>query len=200
MKSLSPKPTLRKRLRTLRRSFRPAEHAERSRRAAAAIKRLPSFKAGARVAIYLPFDGEVHTDDLIIAARRRRVHLYVPVVSDLRHRVLKFLPLSGPTRPGVFGIAVPCRRAAPLAPRWFDLVVVPLVGVDARGRRLGMGGGFYDRSFGFRRRRRCWQGPRLVGFGFDCQRVDDVHADPWDLRLDSLATESGVEHFSKGMQ
>ena len=194
------KATLRKQLRILRRSLKPADHAARSRRAAVAIKRMASFSAGARVAIYLPFDGEVHTDALILAARRRRVRLYVPVVSDLRHRRLKFLPLSGPTRPGVFGIAVPRRGAAPLAARWFDLVVVPLVGVDARGRRLGMGGGFYDRSFGFRRTRRCWQGPRLVGFGFDCQRVADVHADPWDLRLDCLATESGVEHFSKGMQ
>jgi 5-formyltetrahydrofolate cyclo-ligase len=109
------KATLRKQLRILRRSLKPADHAARSRRAAAAIKRMASFSAGARVAIYLPFDGEVHTDALILAARRRRVRLYVPVVSDLRHRRLKFLPLSGPTRPGVFGIAVPRRGGARVA-------------------------------------------------------------------------------------
>lgn len=177
-----------------------AEHAARSHRAAAAITRMRSFKAGARIAVYLPFDGEVHTAALIRAARMRRVRLYVPVVSDRRHRKLKFLPLAGPTRPGVFGIAVPRHGGTPLDPRWFDLVIVPLVGVDAGGRRLGMGGGFYDQSFRFRRERRCWPGPRLVGFGFDCQRVADVHADPWDLRLDSLATESGVEYFPKGMR
>ena len=53
-----------------------------------------------------------------------------------------------------------------------NLIVVPLVGVDAEGRRLGMGGGFYDRALEFRRRRRHWTGPRLVGLAFDCQRTD----------------------------
>jgi 5-formyltetrahydrofolate cyclo-ligase len=71
-----------------------------------------------------------------------------------------------------------------------------LVGVDAKGRRLGMGGGYYDRALAFRRRRRCWKGPHLVGLAFDRQRTKAKFADAWDLRLDSLATESGVEHFS----
>ena len=74
-------------------------------------------------------------------------------------------------------------------------IVVPLVGVDPAGRRLGMGGGFYDRALEFRRRRRYWRGPHLVGFAFDCQRTDSSFAEPWDLRLDSLATESGLQHY-----
>ena len=64
-----------------------------------------------------------------------------------------------------------------------------------QGRRLGMGGGFYDRALGFRRQRRHWMGPRLVGFAFECQRADSVFAEPWDVRLDALATESGSEKF-----
>jgi len=79
-----------------------------------------------------------------------------------------------------------------------DLIVVPLVGVDGRGLRLGMGGGFYDRALAFRRVRKSWKGPRLVGLAFDCQRVDTVFADGWDVRLDSLATESGLVHFHEG--
>jgi 5-formyltetrahydrofolate cyclo-ligase len=176
-----------------------ADCTRRSKRAAAAIKRMASFKSGARVAIYLPFDGEAHTVELLRAGRRRGVRLYAPVVRDLRHRRLKFHPLTGPTRRGHFGIAVPRRTGPGLDLRWFDLVVVPLVGVDAEGRRLGMGGGFYDRALAFRRARRCWRGPLLVGFAFDCQRVAGVYADPWDVRLDCLATESGVEHFPKDM-
>ena len=82
-----------------------------------------------------------------------------------------------------------------MAPRWLNVIVVPFVGVDPQGRRLGMGGGFYDRALGFRRRRLHWRGPSLVGLGFDCQRADDVHADPWDVRLDCLATESGLHIF-----
>ncbi len=86
----------------------------------------------------------------------------------------------------------------PLLARSLDLIVVPLVGVDAEGRRLGMGGGFYDRALEFRRRRHHWTGPHLVGLAFDNQRTTTSFADAWDLRLDSLATESGLHHFSKG--
>jgi 5-formyltetrahydrofolate cyclo-ligase len=194
------KATLRKQLRVARRALPPAEHSIRSNLAASAITRLGCFKAGARVAIYLPFDRETNTAALLIAARRRGIRLFVPVVTDLRHRRLRFYPLSGKTRRGVFGISVPHRSGRPTAPRWFDLIVVPLVGVDGRGRRLGMGGGFYDRALDFRRARRHWRGPRLVGLCFDCQRTDTAFADPWDVRLDSLATESGVRHFLKGTQ
>ena len=186
---------LRKELRAQRRSLSPAEHALRSHRAASAITRLAAFRAGARVAIYLPFDGETDTAALMIAARRRAVRAFVPVVSDLRHRRLRFHPLSGKTRRGVFGISVPHRIGRWTDPRWFDLIVVPLVGIDGAGRRLGMGGGFYDRALAFRRLRHLWKGPRLVGLAFDCQRAKTVHADPWDVRLDCLATESGLEHF-----
>jgi 5-formyltetrahydrofolate cyclo-ligase len=189
------KSTLRKDLRAKRRALSPAEHDLRSELAAAAIARLPPFKFGARIAVYLPFDRETNTAPLLRLARRRGVRLYVPVIIDLRHRRLRFYPLTGRVRRGAFGISVPHERTMPVAPRWLNLIVVPLVGVDGTGRRLGMGGGFYDRVLAFRRARRDWKGPRLVGFAFDCQKTDSVLADPWDLRLDALATESGLEHF-----
>jgi 5-formyltetrahydrofolate cyclo-ligase len=192
------KAALRKILRAKRRSLSASDHRRRSSQAAKAVSRLPMFKNGARVAIYLPFDRETNTAPLIAAARRRGVRLFVPVVSDRRHARLRFYPLGRKTRRGVFGIAVPERTTGPVAPRWFDVVVIPLVGIDTAGLRLGMGGGFYDRALAFRRRRRHWHGPRLVGFGFDCQRTDLEFAESWDLRLDSLATESGLQHFSRG--
>jgi 5-formyltetrahydrofolate cyclo-ligase len=193
------KAKLRKELRAKRRSLSMAQYALRSRRAASAITRMAGFKAGARIAAYLPFDREADTAALLLAARRRGVRIFVPVVVDLRHRRLRFHPLSGKTRRGVFGISIP--HGAPhrshrwTAPRWFDLIVVPLVGVDGGGRRLGMGGGFYDRALAFRRMRNHWKGPRLVGLACDCQRVGADFADHWDVRLDSLATESGLVHF-----
>ncbi len=192
---------LRKELRAARRSLSSADHDLRSRQAAASIIRLAAFKSGARIALYLPFDRETDTAALVAAARRRGIRVFVPVVSDLRHRRLRFHPLTGETRRGTFGISIPKgaphRPARTVEPRWFDLIVVPLVGVDPRGRRLGMGGGFYDRALAFRRHRRHWKGPRLVGFGFDRQRTACVFADPWDVRLDALATESGFENFPK---
>jgi 5-formyltetrahydrofolate cyclo-ligase len=194
------KSELRKELRAGRRALKPAEHTLRSNLAASAVTRLAAFKPGARVALYLPFDRETNTAALLVAARRRGIQIFVPVVADLRHRRLRFHPLSGKTRRGVFGIAVPHRNGRWTAPRWFNLIVVPLVGIDGEGRRLGMGAGFYDRALGFRRHRRHWRGPRLVGLAFDCQRAATVFADPWDVRMDELATESGLEHFPRGVQ
>jgi 5-formyltetrahydrofolate cyclo-ligase len=193
------KAKLRKELRRNRRSLSPADHARRSRIAAAFVARLSAFKCGARVAIYLPFDGEANPGALVAAAQRRGIRLYVPVVVDLAHRRLRFYPLEGRTRRATFGISIPHSTAhgRALGPRWFNLIVVPLVGVDAAGRRLGMGGGFYDRALSFRRHRRHWRGPMLVGFAFDCQRAESVFAQAFDVRLDALATESGLQRFPR---
>jgi 5-formyltetrahydrofolate cyclo-ligase len=168
------KATLRNQLCAERRALREPDHRHRSLAAAKAIMHLRFFRAGRRVALYLPFDGEADTAALIAAAWRRGVQVFVPVISDRRHWRL---------------------RLTPIAPQWLNLIVIPLVGVDAKGRRLGMGGGYYDRALAFRRRRRYWKGPHLVGLAFECQRTDVQFADAWDLRLDSLATESGMEHF-----
>jgi 5-formyltetrahydrofolate cyclo-ligase len=192
------KEKIRKHIRAQRRSLSTADHGHRSRLAAKAVAGLPMFRAGKRIALYLPFDRETDTAALIGAARRRGARLFVPVIVDRRHSRIRFYPLDGKTRRGVFGIAVPSSLARPLPSRWLNLIVVPLVGVDTAGRRLGMGGGFYDRALEFRRRRRHWAGPHLVGLAFDCQRTDSKFAEPWDLRLDSLATESGLQRYIKG--
>ena len=190
---------LRKHLRAQRRSLGTADHRYRSRLAAKAVAGMPMFRSGKRVALYLPFDREADTAALIAAARRRGVRLFLPVIVDRRHSRIRFYPLEGKLKRGVFGIAVPSSQASPTASRWLNLIVIPLVGVDALGRRLGMGGGFYDRALEFRRRRQSWPGPRLVGLAFDCQRTESSFAEPWDVSLDSLATESGLQHYSKGV-
>jgi 5-formyltetrahydrofolate cyclo-ligase len=189
------KSALRKQLRAARRSLSPADHKLHSKSAARAIMRLPMFAAGKRIALYLPFDRETDTAELIAQARRRGLRVYVPVISDRRHCRLRFYPLAGQTVPGTFGILVPSLTGRPVSPQWLNLIVVPLVGVDGKGRRLGMGGGYYDRALGFRRRRRTWMGPRLVGLAFDCQRTSRAFAQAWDVKLNSLATESGIRHF-----
>jgi 5-formyltetrahydrofolate cyclo-ligase len=192
------KAALRKNLRALRRGLPRAVHAAQSRRAAAALARSSAFAAGRRVALYLPFDGEAGTEPLLAAARRRKIRVFVPVVADRRRRRLAFHELGSSTRRGTFGIRIPDRRTRKLAARWFHLIVVPFVGVDAKGRRLGMGGGFYDRALGFRRHRAHWRGPRVIGLGFDCQCVESVSAESWDLAFDAIATESGIRHFPRG--
>ena len=191
------KTALRTELRARRRALSSEERAARSRAAALAITRLHRFAAGTTVAIYVPMHSEIDTSLLVASARRRGVRLFVPVVSDQRRRALRFYPLAGRMRPGAYGIPEPRRSGRPVGARWLNLVVVPLVGIDRHGHRLGMGGGYYDRAFAFRARRRAWRGPRLIGIAFDCQCVETIPAERWDLRLDALATESGLTTFAE---
>ena len=97
-----------------------------------------------------------------------------------------------PLRPGPFGILQPRARAPVVEP---DLVLVPLIAVDARGTRLGRGKGHYDRALARLRK----AGARLVGVGWPMQRVDTVIPhDDWDVPLDAFASPDGVEAFNPG--
>ena len=74
------------------------------------------------------------------------------------------------------GIVEP-KGTKPIAARWLDLVLLPLVGFDAHGMRLGMGGGYYDRTFAYRNRHTRWRGPRLVGVAYSFQQVPSIGRD-----------------------
>jgi 5-formyltetrahydrofolate cyclo-ligase len=90
---------------------------------------------------------------------------------------------------GEFGAMIPAEGA------WLDpeVLIVPLVGFDARGFRLGYGGGFYDRTLeGLRSRHQTV----AIGFAFDAQELAQVPTEPTDQRLDLIVTETGVRRFS----
>jgi 5-formyltetrahydrofolate cyclo-ligase len=190
------KPALRKKLRGARRALSAEEHRRRSRLAAQALARLPGFSAGKRVAVYLPFDRETDTAWLIEAGRRRGVQLFVPVIDDKRRRRMSLRRLAGALSSGHYGIRIPHRTTQSVAARWMNLIVLPLVGVDGSGYRLGMGAGFYDRALAFRRHQIQTLGPVLAGLAFDAQRTESRFAQAWDIRLDYLASESGLERFN----
>lgn len=78
--------------------------------------------------------------------------------------------------------------SACISPAMLDLVLMPLVGFDREGRRLGMGKGFYDRAFAQRQSGR--KKPMLIGVGHCCQEVapGEIVEAPWDVRLDQLVT------------
>ena len=78
-----------------------------------------------------------------------------------------------------------------LAPRELDLVLAPLVVFDANCNRIGMGGGYYDRSFEFRRTTDIDR-PTLIGVAHELQRVDALQPEPWDGRLDAVASDQHI--------
>ncbi len=110
---------------------------------------------------------------------------------------MSFIEAQGPLVPNWMGILEP-GSARPIAPHRLDLVFLPLVGFDAAGMRLGMGGGYYDRAFTFLRLRATWHHPKLIGVGFAMQRVAELARAPHDLHLDAVVTEEGVLRCRSG--
>ena len=171
---------LRRRLRAARRAVADAERPEAARAIDRAFARLGLPRPGTRVSAFHPFDGEIDPGLILGRARSLGCRVYFPVVTSLRGRRMRFVP--DPER---------ADRAA-LSPRWLDLVIVPLVGFDARGHRLGMGAGLYDRHFAFRRHRRAWRRPLLIGVAFDAQKLPRLSESAHDVQLDGVVTERGV--------
>ena len=88
---------------------------------------------------------------------------------------------------GILEPRLQARRRVPA--RTLDVVLVPLVGFDAQGNRLGMGKGFYDRTFSFRAAARR-QRPLLVGLAHECQRVESLERQAWDIRMDRIVSDT----------
>lgn len=193
------KSSLRARLRRRRRALTPAQQRRAAKEMARRVSREPFFLRARRVALYLANDGELDPALLLTRAAAVGKRTCLPVLDPLARRFLYFLPWrpGQPLTPNRYGIPEPrLGRGARLPPWSLDIVFFPLVGFDARGNRLGMGGGFYDRTFDPRRgggRR-----PLLVGLAHDFQQVDALPADPWDVPLDAIATDRRVLHFSAG--
>jgi 5-formyltetrahydrofolate cyclo-ligase len=81
------------------------------------------------------------------------------------------------------------RTGGLIAARDLDLVIVPLLGFDNACHRIGMGGGYYDRSFAFARRLRHISAPFMLGFAHEAQRVDQLPQRPWDVPMDAVVTQ-----------
>jgi len=161
------------------------------------VRGLLHLHPGLRVAVYSPLSHELDTTPLLALLRRRGARVYLPRITD-RHRCrMRFLEATGRMRPNRLGILEP-GSARPAGARWLEVVFVPLVGFDASGVRLGMGAGYYDRAFAYRRVRRAWHKPRLIGIGYALQRVPQLAAAPHDVRLDAIVTEEGVLECATG--
>lgn len=111
---------------------------------------------------------------------------------------LRFAPWrpGDPLAPNRFGIPEPDVAAtSTLAPADLLIALVPLLAFDRDGRRLGMGGGYYDRAFAFRHAQPA--PPWLVGIGFAFQEVDALPAEAWDVGLDAAVTEHERRWFGR---
>lgn len=186
---------LRRALRQNRRALTPLEQRRHSASLTRILGRQLLFLRSRRLAAYWPTDGELDPRPLLGNAADRGRRTYLPVLRRGAHGSLWFVRYSpgDPLRPNRFRIPEPQRRQGRigLAPT-LDLLLVPLVGFDADCNRIGMGGGFYDRTLAYLRRRTHWRRPRLIGIAHECQRVERIEPRPWDIPLDAVATERRI--------
>ena len=179
---------LRRELRTQRRAIPAQQRIAAADTLAEHLLALAFAPDSGYVAGYWAMDGEIALHRWQLQLPAHAIYC-LPVLHD--DNQLRFAPW----RPGDalvtnrFGIPEPdVDPASALPPEAMSLVVMPLVGFDNNGHRLGMGGGWYDRSFAFRNT--TLPPPWLVGVGFDVQCVDALELESWDVRPDALCTET----------
>jgi 5-formyltetrahydrofolate cyclo-ligase len=142
------------------------------------------------IAGFLAADGEMDPLPLMQQLWSLGKKIYLPVLTPFARNRLWFAHFE-PGDELVFnryGIPEPVRRHL-IKPSALDLVLTPLVAFDSRGHRVGMGGGFYDRSFAFLQRRSHWKKPRLLGIAYELQRQQAIETGSWDIPLDAIVTE-----------
>ncbi|MFO7593704.1 MAG: 5-formyltetrahydrofolate cyclo-ligase [Pseudomonadota bacterium] len=192
---------LRRRIRDQRRNLPPAQR----RAAAIGLEHLlgthPLFLRSRHIAFYLPNDGEIDITPLLERARAMGKQCYLPILSPLYHNRLWFAPYTRSTTlvANRFGIPEPQSLWRDTRHVWaLDLVLTPLVAFDADGNRLGMGGGYYDRTLAYLARRRHWRKPRLIGTAYSFQQLESLPHQRWDVPLDGIATESSLLFTTPG--
>jgi len=134
------------------------------------------------------------TDLLIKKIFVLKKNCYLPVVDKNSAHNLLFIKYNIRDKLVLnkFNIKEPIVKAHNIiAPENLDLVIVPLVGFDKFGNRLGSGAGFYDRAFAFLHKKNLSIRPKLVGLAFGVQQLEKIITQPWDIKLDNIVTETG---------
>ncbi len=180
------KSDLRARLREQRRSLDLQTRAAAASAVCEQIVTSPHWPEAHRIALYMANDSEMDTTPLAALCRDAGKQLFLPVMQN--DKTLRFAAWDAetPLLRNHYGIDEPPATAARRAAADLDIIVLPLVGWDRQGTRLGMGGGYYDRSLAG------VSGPVLAGLAYSMQEIAFLPRDQWDVPLDIVVTEACV--------
>jgi len=164
------------------------------------MRRQPNFANAQRVGLYLDAFGEVPTGALIQLCFKLRKAVYLPVVRSVNQplswsRITRHQWQNQRMMKHRFGMKQPLMQRG-VSVKALDCLFMPLVGFDLKGHRIGMGGGFYDRTLASSRTTGKQQNkPWRIGIAYDFQRVDKLHSNHWDIPLHAIVTQSGYRRF-----
>ena len=147
-----------------------------------------SFIKAQHIALYLANDGEIDPQQVLKRAAKAGKYCYLPVLTPEGKLWFRRYQPGDALSPNRFNIPEPkqgnWRKAKAL-----DLVLMPLVGFDRQGGRLGMGGGFYDKTFEWIKTQPQLSAPKLLGLAHHCQEVSQLELASWDIPLSAVATD-----------
>lgn len=190
--------TLRKTIRQQRRTLSDAEHQLHADLLFAQLTTHPLFKRSKRIAGFIASDGEISPEHILDRALELGRSCYLPVLNQLHGNRLWFAPFHAVSTltTNRYGIAEPALFPPKPVPIWsLDLALTPLVAFDRHGGRIGMGGGYYDRTFSHPKRSANRRRPFLLGIAHSFQETEQIQLNPWDVPLDGIATEKGITIF-----
>ena len=139
-----------------------------------------------RVAAYVASNGE---PNLTHWMKHTSSRIFLPRVEGESMSFHAWHPET-PLHPNRWGIGEPNAESPQAIAKDLQVVLLPLVAFDHQGHRLGMGGGYYDRFLAAKETH-----PKRIGVAFDCQAHQNLPAQPWDIPLEAVVTESGIHHF-----
>ncbi|MDC0088741.1 5-formyltetrahydrofolate cyclo-ligase [Porticoccaceae bacterium] len=184
---------IRNSIRDKRRALTAAQQHTAAVQLADLLCRQDFFLSAKRIGIYLANDGEIDPAHIIDAAFKDNKACFLPVIDPLTLNSLHFAEYrhGDVLQENRFGIPEPQLRSATIAPLWsLDLILVPLVAFDRDGNRIGMGGGFYDRSLASRSGQS--SNTTLVGLAHQCQEIVSISHQSWDIPLHKIATDQEI--------
>ncbi len=183
------KEQLRQLMRAKRRELTTSQQNLAARRIANLLRAKPPFSRSKRVAFYLAYDGEIDPCQLLRLAAKQNKQCFLPVVTNSNKLLFTRYKPGDKLITNRFNILQPIAKGGLCSAKRLDLVLVPLVAYDIQGARLGMGGGYYDRSFAFKKMQSFWQKPILLGLAHHCQLVEGMPVESWDIPLHMIVTD-----------
>lgn len=189
-----PRQLIRKQIRQARQQLSSAQQQHAAQALCSQFLNLPELLNSQHIAVYLHNDGEIATAELINSLWQLGKSVYLPVLHPFTPGFLLFQRYQANTdmTSNKYGIAEPilsCQDIKVVAE--LDLILTPLVAFDAQGQRMGMGGGFYDRTFAAQPLAQ----RRMIGLAHDCQQVACIPTEAWDVPLPVVVTPSAVYRF-----
>ena len=183
--------TIRQQKRALRKALSPRQQRLAALNLCNNLSRTPAFQNAKRVSVYLASDGEIDLTPIIHLCWKRNKDLYLPVLHPIKHNTLWFSRFSPRTRlhRNKYKILEPSIKRTHSKAWALDLVLVPLVAFDDQGERMGMGGGYYDRTFAFIQKKTGLKGPKLIGVAHHIQRADPLPTQSWDVPMQGVVTD-----------